>query len=499
VQAGDTIKLKQGTVHDSTDGGKILIDSTYYVTTAITTNGPITIQRDITWGSGSVEFNGTGMTLGGGGFGLIHIKVGGVVIDGVSGTNGIIVAKSPYDGISAFPSADIQGPSIYSVMFGTNGTTYVPGTDDASAANLQLLRSHDGIVANCSIMAGGSSFEGISFGENHLSCYGYVVTNVTVADLNGNDDGGIAFKPLNSQVSFYNCSATRCFKGWDVGEVNGDGSNILCRIFNSTSFSNIYGINFNAAGAAYAGTVNFYAINNLIYTNGSTGMYVYAGPYNVYVIHNTFYNNGAGNAFQDANLRIENDGAEIQDNKAYVYNNIFYKPFGPQNFYNHYFRKDVQGDTLNLNMDNNAWFQRASELFASWAGAEPTSDNTTYSYVTDGPGHLSGNWYNFYSGDNIAPLNGRIGHYHADGYSYATGGDNMTEPPFFNVVSNIVTLTNHYVGTNISTRSWFTSEMGVDRLGVSRVAWDLGAFEPVIGPAIQAKIGPGRPVMSQRQ
>jgi len=477
VQASDNLMLKRGTVHDSTDGGKVLIDTTYYVNTANTTNNPITLKPDITWGSGPVEFNGTGMTLGGGGWGLIHIKVNGVVVDGVSGTNGIIVAFSPYDGISGFPiGSDIQGPTIRHVFFGTNGTTYTPGFDDASAANIQLIRSHGGVIADCVIMAGQSSFEGVCLGENHLSCYDYIVTNVTVADLNGVDDGGIAFKAFNSQVQFLNCTATRCYKGFDLGEQNGDGSNILYKVVGGISYSNVYGMNFNGPGAAYAGTVNFYAINCTIYTNASTGIYVYAGPYNLHIIHNTLFNNGLNGNFDDCNVRCENDGVERNFINSYIINNIFYKPAGNQNYYNLYFKKDFEADGMNLTMDNNSWTRRSTESFAKWAVNNPLPDNTIYDYGTDGPGHASGNWWSWYSGDTVAPTNGRLGHFHADAYSVGTGASDTSLPPFANYPTDL-RFTHTYSGTNISSRSWFTAEMGFDANGRARTTWDMGALE----------------------
>ncbi len=470
VAAGDTFMLKLGTIHDSTDGGKVMFNSTYYVTTANTTNNPITIMTDPTWGSGAIpEFNGTGMTLGGGGFGLLHITVGGIFVSNV------LVAKSPYNGISAYPLVDIQGPTIRKVFFGTNGTTYTPGLDDASEGNIHLLRSYGGTIADCTVMGGNSSYQGMSFGESHRACWGYVVTNCYVENMNGNDDGGIAYKALNSQIDFINCTATGCYKGFDGGEINGDGSNILYRINGFQAYSNIFGLNINGAGGAYAGTIDFYVWNSSIYTNGHNGIYVYSGPYNVTLAHNLVSNNGKLAGFSDSNVRIENDGGERQIINANVFNNIFDRPAGPQNFYNHYFRQDVDADGLNLTMDYNGWIQRASEQFAAWAQSNPLPDNTLYIYGADGPGHASGNWWAWYSSSTTPPANGRTGHFHADPHSKGTGATDTTPPPFTSPVN--YRLTNHYAGTNISVRSWYLTEMGIDAGGQTRVFWDMGPLE----------------------
>lgn len=477
VQAGDTLRIKSGTMHNSTDGGKILIGSTYYVTTATLAN-PITVLRDTGWGSGSTTFDGTGFTMGGGGFGLLHVTVAGVKVDGGSSTNGFILQNSPNCGLSAYPSGDIEGPSVYSCFLSNNGTLY--NVSETADASMNILRCHGGEILNCYFDGHGKWFQGITFGESHKSSFAYTVSNCVAWDFRGIDDAGIAFKAFNSQVDFVNCYAARCFKGWDLGEFNGDNSNMVYKVVGCEAYSCTNGINFNG-DPANSSSNRFYVINSVIHNCSTAGSQIYASPFDVFVIGCVYDNNG-GAEFGTGNLGITINydlscvGPLIN---AHIYNTILYKPSASAasgaNFFVQYYSTNV---LYSLDSDYNCWIQRSTEDAAWWnplsSSCYVAANNTTYAYGANGPGQSSGNWYSWYSYNTTAPYNGTTGHFHSDSHSKGTGSAVDSSSPVFD--SNY-RLTTGYLGTDISGKSWYTAEMGKDKDGVTRTRWDMGAFE----------------------
>jgi hypothetical protein len=298
-----------------------------------------------------------------------------------------------------------------------------------------------------------------------------VFRNLVLENLTGDNDGGIGAIAFNSQITFTNILSRNNFKGFDLGEVNGGANNIEYILINNTATSNQYGMNLNGKGGVYSGTVNWYLINNIITTNAINGIYMYAGPWNAHIVHNTVYANNAGNAFSGGNIRSGNDNSERQIINAYLYNNAFIKPRTRQNYYTHFFDRDLDSDGYSLDSDFNSWVQNASENFAAWAGSEGAPDNTSYAYGANGPGQASGNWYSRYSGDTTPPTNGATGHFHCDANS-------VTNLPPFNAIDTLdFTLTEAFPGTDLSSKPWFHPLMYVDRAGRTRTSWDIGAYE----------------------
>ena len=119
----------------------IRISPTYYTIDA-TFENPILFQRDTSWGSGIVTFDGIGFRLGDStGYGLIHITIGGVSIDGVSGVSnsydGILIQNSPRIGICYYSDSQKEGGIVQYVKFYGNGTLYpTPGSGGAGSGQL---------------------------------------------------------------------------------------------------------------------------------------------------------------------------------------------------------------------------------------------------------------------------------------------------------------------------------------------------------------------------
>lgn len=492
VQPNTTFIVKGGTKQTSATGGFILMDTTYYANTA-NQGSPIVITNDQTWQTGPTTFDAAGVTFaGGGGFGFFHVKVNGVNICGDHGTNGFQIFNSTYDGVSAFPGSDIEGPNISSCLFSNCGTAYNSGANNnASAASIQLHACHSNFVHDVWINGGGNWFQGIHVGDNEQNLYGVVISNCVVWNHTGDDafggDSGICYKCQGSNVLFIACEGFGSFKGFDLGTKNSSQWNVTYKVINCYAHDCTNGINCNGPPNSYhpyTGAVNMYLINNIIRNCWEAGSQIYHSPLNIHVVHNV-YDNCGGSGYARAALMItpdnsESDHPDDQTLNAHVYNNCIYKPastyaaFTTDNF-NH------TTNVFNLDMDYNSWVQRASEdamwwnpLNNSWYNA---LDNQTFSFGANGPGHASGNWYAWYSYDTTPPVKGGTAHFHADAHSKGTGATDTTSPPFNNEPGADYTLTAAYHGTDISGQAWYTSEMGKDRAGTTRVKWDMGAYE----------------------
>ncbi len=307
-------------------------------------------------------------------------------------------------------------------------------------------------------------------GESHVAAANLIVSDVTVSGLGGNDDAGIGFKAYNSSITFLRCLAESSFKGFDLGEINGDSLNILYKVINSTARDNSYGINLNAAGKSYAGSVDWYLINNIVHDNKILGSNIYAGPYNLYAVHNLYFNNGYENPRPDSgNINITPDSNDTQTINAYLYNNIFYKPGGGTNLLIKIVGNSFDSD-LSLHSDYNAWVQRAAEPFSEWSYY--ILPNTTFYYGTNGPGHNSGSWYE----DENEPGDG-TGHAGSDSHSKGTASDDPTLPPFADFSGEDFSLTTSFQGLQLDGEPWFIAEMDRDRNGLCRNGWDIGPID----------------------
>ncbi len=476
VPPGTIFKLKRGSIYDSTDGGFIWIDETYYFNAS--TINPIIIEADTSWGSGTVTFDGTDVPVG---IALILIQVDGVRFDGKV-TNGIVIQDSQICGIQVKEKPGtgdtVNNAEFHYIKFYNNGTNFTTG-NESYTAQLHIRHAIGLTISHLEIDGNGNHIQGLLLGETHKYVIDATISDTSIHNHNGDDppnDSGIGFKAFNSKVTYKNCLSYNNLKGWDLGEQNGDDVDISYKVINCTAYNNLWGVNMNStADSGYGGAVNFYLINSIIRDNSFLGANIYSGPYNLHVVHCAFDNNGAfgetlkykGNIVVTANHFY--DDSLI---KAYLYNNIFYKPAGHYNLINQY---AVNTNDISLYSDYNAWIQNSSEKCFSWSHFY--SPATQYSYGPDGPGHSSGNWYNWYNESTTPIPNGSKGHYTNDANSVGTGANNSTEPPFNDVINHDYKLTENYPGADISGKPWYISEMGIDARGVERSNWDIGAYE----------------------
>jgi hypothetical protein len=480
VPAGTIFRLKPGTTMDSTNGGMVWITSTYYAT-GVTLANPITIEVYQLWAgaSGTVTFDGTGITLGGTtGWGLIHITVGGIVVDGKV-TDGITVRDSIWCGIRQYAASVVEGPSGYYIKFLNNGTDSGTVTG-ASEGQWAVLQSSKGTLDHCNFDGDANLINGTHFGESHVAVTGFTVSNCVAWNHNGagsDGDTGIGFKAQNSQITFSNCTSYNNEKGFDCGEVDGDNVDITYKFVNSIAYSNVgYGMASSGAGAStYSGTQNVYFINCISRDNGTAGFVGYSGPINVHVIHCVADGNGtAGTNANQANFIFWSDNVNNGAVNVYIYNSIGYKPnpcLWQISIYEYY---TAAAAGMTLDFDYNAYraktdpIEPASDRFACW-----DLSNRTAQYLmnyTEGPGGAGKDWYDLYDDNSVAPTNG-TGHYHCDEHSLTT------EPPFTDVVNHIYTLTGVFPGVDISGKGWYTVEMGLDKAGNARLGWDMGPYE----------------------
>jgi len=185
IAAGDTIYIKSGTTHNSSDGGRVLIDSTYYANG--TSGNPITIQRKTDWGLGQIIIDGTGITVSSDD-GLFEIQRDYIVIDGVV-NNGIKLQKSSQNGFMIIDtgingsilrnleaanstkanvlveSSNYKSGGYISNVTLENITAHDSAGGDDWYANIMLQFLDQGLVKNCTAYGAGTGSDGIHLGS----------------------------------------------------------------------------------------------------------------------------------------------------------------------------------------------------------------------------------------------------------------------------------------------------------------------------------------------
>jgi hypothetical protein len=240
IAAGDTIEIKAGTTHDSTDGGRIHIASNYYANG--TSSSPITIKASTTWGSGQIVIDGTGISLPPwrGLFDIYDRDY--IVIDG-SVTDGILLRNSN--------SVAIWG-------------TYTPSSNHTVGWTVKNLKIYN---------SGGA---GLLFYHGAGEASGYAISGIVIDTVNcdttrGNGDGdGCIEVWYANNVIIQNCTATNACNGVA-----------------------------NSCDGIHLGNVNTALIqNNITYNNGEQGIDISKGVkvgrddvYNILVRNNISYNN----------------------------------------------------------------------------------------------------------------------------------------------------------------------------------------------------------------
>ena len=480
VPGDTTFKLKSGTTHDSTNGGIILIDKTYYSDASAA--NPIVLEVDTTWSTGAVVFDGTGISAG---IALVLIQMHGIKVDGkVSG--GIVIRDAQKAGLEIKEKPGSGDPINDSVLqyikFFNNGTDYSSGNEGIGDGQLNVRKADGLTVDYCEFDGNGLHNNGVLLGDSSTK----LVTNGTVSNSSsynhvGNvppDDCGIGFKAQNGQITFTNVQSYNNLKGFDLGEQNGPNVDITYKIVNSIARNNKWGINFSGANdPAYSGSINWYIINTIVRDNTKFGSNIYAGPYNLYMVHNIYDNNGTGGSNANyGNIKVGPNVSPDDSSRmtAHLYNNIFYKPSADYNYVLHEYIKNTSG--FDLDSDYNCWRQRASENFAMWDYSNATQQ-VIFTYA-EGPGiGVGSDWYDWYDYNTTPPSNGSTSHYQSDPNSVTT------EPPFIDIGNHDYRLNGSFAGTDLSVMALFVPEMGLDRSGNPRSFWDMGPYESGIVPS----------------
>jgi hypothetical protein len=473
VTAGTVFMLKPGTSVNSSNGGMVWITSTFYRTDA-TVENPIRFQAYQGWpgASGTVAFDGTGVTLGGtAGWGLIHVTVGGVTFDGQV-TDGITVRNSAWCGISAYASSKVPGVSAKYTRFFNNGTASTTDMTGASNAQFMLHNHTGGETSNCNFDGDGNFINGMLFGESQIAVTGYTVRDCTFSNHRGqspDDDSGMGIKAFNSQITIIGCTFHNNDKGVDLGEYSGNNMSILYKIINCTSYNNtMYGFACNGPGTnPYGGTVDFYFINCIAYDNTVAGFVAYSGPFNANIIHCVAHGNGGGYPTDSANFEMWGEPNADQPINIRIYNSIGYKPASNHNLAVYTFYK-ASGHFLTLDSDYNCWRPTSSENFALW-DYFGKSGPVDFTYA-QGPGSTGTNWYLWYDFAATPSAYGN-GHFHCDANSVTS------EPPFADAANHNYDPTAGFPGANLSGMPWYIPEMGLDRRGQARSWWQMGPYE----------------------
>jgi hypothetical protein len=496
IQDNTTIWIKSGTTNSSADGGYVWMTSAsggFWL--AGHTN--LVISRDPSWGSGGNPiFDGTGMTIG---IGLILLQIDGVTF------RGLTIKNSDVSGIQG---KDRGGAPLTNITFAditlqNNGKSYLTDLDGSGDGQINIKAGINFLFTNCLALGNQQFINGFLCGDNHKRVEGRFISCVA-ADHKGDpidNDAGIGFKALNGRLTFTNCISTVNLKGFDLGEQNGfdadagSPANILYKVINCVSRTNTWGINFNGSADAYPGTINWYAINNLITDNADNGINSYAAPHNFFVVHNTFDRNGLSPVgtplYNGAQITTTpNDVTDLALIHTYLFNNIFrnQKAGGGANntaiILTKYFHTN---NNYTLTSDYNSYEQTGGNtMFCEWSSFYGPG-NEEYTFGVDGPGHASGNWYSHYGPNATPPLLG-TGHFHCDVNSKGTGCSDPTVAP----INSLYAPTNLYGGSILSTQSWYIAEMGVDASGTPRRTWDIGRSEYYPPTAVNAIIAPGR-------
>jgi len=256
INAGDTIKIKSGTTHDYSDGGRILVDSAYY--NDGTSNQPIKIQRDIQWGSGTVVIDGAGITVANYYAMLNIITRDYIIIDGIF-KNGIKIQNSSENGIFVYDSGDngfeLRNSEVYN---STKINIKITSSDKGTPTYIGNITLYNIEAHKTSTTGDSGSNISIAFGENLLIQFCRVY-----------DAGGDGIHLGSSRNSW-----------------------ILDNMVYNNGVDGEQGIDISIDGD-YKGRFDGYSItvrNNIAYDNYKMNFDHNSGVYDIYYIHNVSWN-----------------------------------------------------------------------------------------------------------------------------------------------------------------------------------------------------------------
>lgn len=265
VPAGTVLKLKSGTVHGQANGGRIQIDSMFYANG--TSNSPVRIERDPTWGSGSVRFDGAGVTLNRWEDMILVLARDHVHLDGVSGVTGAcdglvfenIAPESVLSGvIRALGTSEdsmLDGFQLLHVKIVTHSSYSL------TCHQLVVQRCKNFVVADCefdgnsapmsqgvllgdsgrgndsgrllrcrshhhgSIPRGGSGGTNVRIGFITVDSHNVDFEQCEAYDNQGDgfDSGTVSDRRLSDNIRFVGCRSTNCDDGFGFSAADVDG------------------------------------------------------------------------------------------------------------------------------------------------------------------------------------------------------------------------------------------------------------------------------------
>ncbi|MEI8012036.1 MAG: dockerin type I domain-containing protein, partial [Candidatus Omnitrophota bacterium] len=337
IMPGDVIKIKSGTTHDASDGGRILISSTWYAQG--TPDQPITITRDQWWGSGQVLIDGAGMTVPSWQalvdiWGLSYIVVDGSILDGIKIANSGYAGFRNYGNNGTLRNAEVFNSKTANVLFsGTEAaaqrgtvidhvTAHKTNTDDDTASNIYLGFNDGALLSYITAYDGNAGSDGIHLSSSRNSW----IADCTVHN-NGEQGIDISRDGDNKMLDLsYNNTVIRCV-GYDNLKQNFDANSASHDIY----FIGVAGWRTTTPEIG-DGNVTVYQAGNRVFVINSSlasardngfkmewnatydGML--PGQYNMYIINSVTTGDGG------AALRVEDDSNGYGYNLA-TFNSIF--------------------------------------------------------------------------------------------------------------------------------------------------------------------------------
>ena len=348
ISAGDAIYLKAGTSHTSANGGRIVIDSTFYNNG--TSGARIKILVSPTWGSGNFTIDGSGISIPTY-FGLVFTRINHLTLSGASTSRRLAVRDGSVS----------EGYNV--LIYGKSGahTTGVhleyADISIGPLGNIGVGYSDDGIIRNSLIH--NSSQSGIQLGlAADIPNYGWLLEDLDVYD-NGLTTSGTEDLPHGLQiVGSFDVTIRRVEShgnrrdGFDFGTAayNNAGS-MSAVVIDSASYNNGedgFGVN-GGSGSVVVDYINVISFNNRV-----SGWQIYDGP-DIGIYHSVAHSNGTNSSF-GGNILTYTD-AGYPPPKITLRNNIFYKPkaFAQVGSYN------SPGGNPIIDSDNNIYVPRSSD------------------------------------------------------------------------------------------------------------------------------------------
>jgi len=357
IAAGDTIRIKSGTTHNSSKGGRIVINSSWYGNG--TAASPITIAVDPTWGSGQAVIDGSGVTVPSWAA-LVDVSLPYIVIDGGS-ADGLKIQNSGYYGYQTTGAyntiryAEVYNSKYANVLFTSNNyptaflqggtidrvTAHKTNTNDDWASNIYLNYVDGALVTDSVGYDANTGGDGIHLG----SCRNIWVVRCTAhnngeqgidvsrdGDYKTRDDSynitvrdSVAYD--NYKQNFDSNSASRDIyfinnRAWrTVTTESGDGNFMVYEAGNRVFFINCtssagrdYGFGFAWWSQYYnlaSGTYNMYVINSISSGDGGRSVYVenaYSGrTFSVKYLNSIFNSPSSGTAVTDKGVNFTKD------------------------------------------------------------------------------------------------------------------------------------------------------------------------------------------------